>query len=120
MRKASNTRNSRMYANMRESRIAIRPMVIARCGGEAAAEVTKRWGGSVVTKITGADGGGCSRGAWTAPPPLAYLGQDRSKPRTRLRGGRAELCHASTAPGAVGPILTAPGSARTAGPSSEH
>src|ERR1019366_8956921 len=51
--------------------------------------------------ITGADGVGCSRGAWTAPPPLAYLGQDRSKLRTRQRGGRAELCHASTAPGAV-------------------
>ena len=33
------------------------------------------------------------------------------------RGGRAEPCHASTAPGAVGRIPTGPGSARTAGPS---
>src|SRR6266852_1719737 len=86
-------------------------------GRGCAAEVRQRFGGSVATKIAGADGAGCSRGAWTAPPPLAYLGLDRAKTMSTTRGGRAEPCHASIAPGAAGRIPTAPGSARTAGPS---
>src|ERR1700679_4008224 len=104
-----------MCANVRESRIAIRPGGHRPRRRQATAEVTRRCGGSVAAKITDADGAGCSRGAWTAPPLLAYLGQHRSKPRTRLRGGRAKVWLASTAPGAVGPIPKAPGSARTAG-----
>src|SRR5580704_14631470 len=81
-------------------------------GGGCTTEVRRRCGGSGATKIAGADGVGCSRGAWTAQPPLAYLGLDRSKTTSTTRGGRAEPCHASTAPGAAGQTLTGPGSAR--------
>src|SRR6185437_2997611 len=126
----ANGANHAEFANVRESR-ALRfarrppPAGAGPATGPAGrsawrgctAEVRRRCGGSVATKIAGADGAGCSRGAWTAPPPLAYRWLDRSKTMSTTRGGRAQPCHGSTAPSAAGRIPTEPGSARTAGPS---